>query len=210
MNKTKIFILFLVLASFGLAFYFYPFMPDQMASHWNINGEVDGYMSKLWGLFLIPIMMAVFTLMFFFIPKIDPEKKKIKEFEKHFDDFIIVFNLFMLYVYLLTILWSAGETFNMTQAIMPALAFIFYFSGVLIGRAKRNYTIGIKLPWTLASDDVWEKTNKRGEYTFKGVAIFTLLGAFFPNYAWMLLFFPLIATIIYLCIYSYIEYKKIK
>jgi len=210
MNKSKIFILLSVLASFALGFYFYPFMPDQMASHWNINGEVDGYMSKTMGLFFMPILLVIINLLFFFIPKIDPEKKKIEEFKKHFDDFIIVFNFFMLYVYALTIAWNTGKSFGMTQAIMPAFAFLFYFVGVLVGKTKRNYTIGIRMPWTLATDDIGEKTSKKGECAFKVVAIFALLGAIFPNYAWALLFFPLIATVLYLCIYSYIEYKKIK
>lgn len=167
-------------------------------------------MSKFWGLFLMPILMIVFTILFFVIPNIDPEKKNIEKFWGEFDKFIIVFNLFMLYVYILTILWNIGYSINMTAALMPAFAILFWFCGSLIGKAKRNYTIGIRVPWTLASDAVWDKTHRLGEKLFKFVALTTLLGTFFVGYAFWLLFVPLFASVIFLIIYSYLEYRKEK
>ena len=208
MTKAKIFSLFVLLLSFVVAFFFYPIMPDKMASHWGINGEVDGYASKTMGLFIFPILMMICTILFFAIPKIDPEKENIKKIEKEFDSFIVIFNLFMIYLYGLTIFWNIGNAFNMTQAIMPAFALLFYFIGSLVGKVKRNYTIGIRLPWTIANETVWDKTHKLGEYLFKGVAVFTLLGAIFTDYAWALMFFPLIIAVLYLCFYSYREHKK--
>jgi uncharacterized membrane protein len=185
-------------------------MPEQVASHWNTQGEVDGYMSRFWGLFLMPVIMVVFTILLFVIPKIDPEKKNIEKFYNEFDKFIIVFNLFMFYVYVLTILWNIGYSINMTASLMPAFAVLFWFSGNLIGKAKRNYTIGIRVPWTLANDTVWDKTHKIGEKLFKFVALTTLLGTFFTEYAFWLLFVPLISSVVYLFIYSYLEYQKVK
>jgi uncharacterized membrane protein len=210
MKKSHIIVLLILAITIIASLYIYPIMPKTMASHWGIDGNVDGYMFKFWGVFLLPILMVAITLLLVFIPNIDPEKKNIKKFEGDFDTFIIIFNLFMLYIYALTIVWNTGYVFNMTQAMMPGLAVLFYFAGNLIGKAKRNYTIGIRMPWTLADDGVWDKTHKKGEVLFKAVAVFTLLGAFFPNYAWALLLFPLMGSIIYLCFYSYIEFKKIK
>ena len=181
-----------------------------MASHWNAQGMVDGYMSKFWGLFLMPILMIVFTLLFFFIPKIDPERENIEKFKESFESFIVVFNLFMLYVYTLTILWNIGYDINMIGALMPAFALLFYSSGSLIGKARRNYTIGIRIPWTLASDAVWDKTHQLGEKLFKLTAVIILLGTFFTKCALWFLFVPLLASIIYLFIYSYLEYQKVK
>ena len=211
MNTKRIFTIIVLMFAVATAIYFYPTpLPEQMASHWNINGEVDGYMSKLWALFLMPILMVVFTVMFFFVPKIDPEKKNIEKFYEEFDSFILVFNLFMLYLYILTILWNIGYSINMTASLMPAFAVLFYSCGSLIGKSKRNYTIGIKLPWTLADDTVWDKTHKVGEKLFKLTALFIFLGTFFPQYAFALMFIPLTASIVYLFIYSYLEYRKIK
>lgn len=210
MNKSKLFIIFILLFSFGTAIYFYPFVPVQMASHWNAEGMVNGYMSRFWGLFLMPVLMFVFTLLFFLLPKIDPERKNIEKFKGTFDSFIVVFNLFMFYVYILTIFWNLRYPINMVSSLMPALAILFYFTGSLIGKAKRNYMIGIKLPWTLASDVVWDKTHKIGEKLFKLTALIAFLGTFFNQYAFWLLFVPLIASIVYLFVYSYFEYQRVK
>lgn len=210
MNTAKTLSIIVILLAFATAWYFYPLLPDQVASHWNTQGQVDGYMSKFWGLFLMPILMVIFTILFFVIPNIDPEKKNIEKFWGEFDKFIIVFNLFMLYVYILTILWNIGYGMNMTAALMPAFAILFWFCGSLIGKAKRNYTIGIRVPWTLASDAVWDKTHRLGEKLFKLVALTTLLGAFLVDYAFWLLFVPLFASVIFLIIYSYLEYRKEK
>ncbi|MFA5086166.1 MAG: DUF1648 domain-containing protein [Candidatus Paceibacterota bacterium] len=210
MNTAKTVSIIVLFISFVTAWYFYPFLPAEMASHWNTQGQVDGYMGKLWGLLLMPILMVFFTVLFFVIPNIDPEKKNIEKFWSEFDKFIIVFNLFMLYVYILTILWNLGYGLNMTAAIMPAFAVLFWFCGSLIGKAKRNYTIGIRFPWTLASDVVWDKTHKIGEKLFKLIALLAFLATFFVNYAFWLLFVPIIASVIFLFIYSYLEYRKVK
>ena len=210
MNTAKTVSIIVILLAFATAWYFYPLLPEQVASHWNTQGQVDGYMSKFWGLFLMPILMIIFTILFFVIPNIDPEKKNIEKFWGEFDKFIIVFNLFMFYVYVLTILWNIGYGMNMTVALMPAMAILFWFCGSLIGKAKRNYTIGIRVPWTLASDAVWDKTHRLGEKLFKFVALTTFLGAFLVDYAFWLLFVPLFASVIFLVIYSYLEYRKEK
>jgi len=208
MKKTKYYSLIVLLLFLVIAFYSYPLMPDQIATHWDSQGNVDGYMSKLWGSLFFPILMIVINIIFFVIPKIDPNKENIEKFKETFNEFIIVFNLFMLYIYSLTVVWNMGREFNMNVAIIPALGFLFYFIGSLIGKAKRNYMIGIRLPWTLASDDNWDKTHRKGERVFKIIGIVTLIGVFFSDYAMWFLLIPLIIGITYLTLYSYLEFKK--
>jgi uncharacterized membrane protein len=208
MKKTKYYSLIILLLFLVIAFYSYPLMPDQIATHWDSQGNVDGYMSKLWGSLFFPILMIVINIMFFIVPKIDPNKENIEKFKESFNEFIIIFNLFMLYIYSLTVVWNMGREFNMNVAIIPALGFLFYFIGSLIGKAKRNYMIGIRLPWTLASDDNWDKTHRKGERVFKIIGIVTLIGVFFSDYAMWFLLIPLIIGITYLTLYSYLEFKK--
>jgi uncharacterized membrane protein len=189
--------------------YFYPLMPEQIASHWNAKGEVDGYMSKFWGLFFMPLLILFMNASMILVPKIDPKKSNIEKFKGFYGNFIIIFNLFMLYVFSLTIAWNMGYYFDMTVAIIPALAIFFYFVGQLVGKAKRNYLIGIKLPWTLDNDVVWDKTHKVGERVFKIMAIIILFGVFFKDQAFWFMFVPLLLGMIYLVVYSYVEFKKI-
>ncbi len=77
MRKSEIIILGIILLSFIVGIYFYPQMPEQMATHWDAQGQVDGYMSKFWGLFLMPFSLIGLGLLFVAIPRIDPLKANI-------------------------------------------------------------------------------------------------------------------------------------
>lgn len=208
MNKIKNIVLLIILVSFAIAFYYYPQMPNMMASHWGFEGEVNGYMSKFWGLFLMPIMSLALFILFLLIPQIDPLKENVAKFRKYFDGFILVFEVFLFYLYLITIFWNLGARFDMTAALMPAMAILFYYMGIMIGKAERNFFIGIRTPWTLSSDSVWKKTHQLGGKLFKAAAVFTALGFFFPTYAIWLMIVPIVGVSIYLTVYSYVEFKK--
>ena len=171
MRRSKIIILGIIILSFAVGIYFYPQMPDKMASHWNIQGEVDAYISRFWGLFLIPIISIGLLALFVLIPKIDPLKENIKRFRKHFDGFIVLIMIFLFYIYLLTVLWNIGIRFNMAQLMIPALGILFYYCGILVENAKRNWFIGIRTPWTLSNEKVWDKTNRIGGKLFKVTGI---------------------------------------
>ena len=96
MKKAIILAISLVIFSFILGIYFYPQMPERMISHWNAKGEANGTMSKFWSVFLVPTMTALIVLLFLFLPKLDPLKKNIEKFRKDYNQFIVLFVLFML------------------------------------------------------------------------------------------------------------------
>ena len=205
MKKIHIPIIFIILLSFGLAAYFYPDMPDQMASHWNAQGEVDGTMSKCWALYLMSGIMAFLYLIFLVIPKIDPLKKNIQKFRAWFDGFILLMTTFLLYIYLLTIAWNLGYEFNMTLMMLPAIGILFVFISYLLQNAKRNWFIGIRTPWTLSSDLVWKKTHHLGAILFRVSGLIIIFSVFFQDYAiWIVLIAALFSGL-YPLIYSYFE-----
>jgi uncharacterized membrane protein len=208
LRRAEILSLVLVLATFVVAVLIYPSLPDKMASHWGFNNEVNGYMGRFWGTFITPVVMFGCWLLFIIIPRIDPKKQNIQKFLKYFDIFILVFMLFFVYVYDLTIFWNLGYQFTFIQLLAPAFALLFYFIGMMIEHAESNWTIGIRTPWTLSSEDVWYKTHKLGGKLFRGVAVLSLLGMIAPQYAFYFVLFPIIAVIIYLVVYSYLEYRK--
>jgi len=210
MNKTNIFVLIVIAFSFGVGYYFYPQMPQSMASHWGIGGRVNGYMPKFWGVFLLPIMTLALWLLFLLIPKIDPLKSNITQFKKYFDRFVGLIVLFLFYIYLLTIAWNLGYRFEVSRFMVPALAVLFYGAGSLIEHAKPNWFIGIRTPWTLSSAVVWEKTHRVGGQLFKAAGILALGGLFFPALTFYFVFFPVIAVAMFTLIYSWAIYQKEK
>lgn len=207
-KRSEILIFLIVLASFGVGIYFYPQMPVVMASHWNIQGQVDGYLPKFWALFLLPFILLITIFLFLTIPKIDPLRKNILKFEKYYQGFIILIVIFLFYLYLLTIVWNRGFKFDFISAIILPFAILFYFTGVLLEKAKRNYFIGIKTPWTLASDEVWNKTHRLGGKLFKISAFITLSGLLFPQYAFYLVILPVLLFSLFLVVYSYLQFWK--
>ena len=209
MKKTSIIILFLIISSFLIAAYAYQnIQSETIASHWDINGKVNGYMPKLFGLSIFPIILVGMYLMFLFIPKIDP-LKKIESFRKYYDYMILAIILFLFYVFILTILFNMDYSFNMTIMIMPAVGLLFILLGILMRKLKRNWFVGIRTPWTISSDVVWEKTHKLGSILFIAIGLIIAASVFFQASTGFILA-PIIISTIVLIVYSYLEFKKLK
>ncbi|MEW6294898.1 MAG: SdpI family protein [Candidatus Diapherotrites archaeon] len=200
----------LIVMIFVSAFAAYSFMPALMVTHWNIAGEADGFMSKAYALFLIPVMIVILYLVLWVVPKIDPLKKNIQLFRREYDIFRAVFIFFMVYLYLLSIFWNLGKRFDFVVMLVPGFSLLFYFCGFLISKAKRNYLIGIRLPWTLASDEVWNKTHKMGGKLFRLYALILLLGIVLPEFFFWILFVPLILILAWSVLYSYFEFRELE
>ena len=208
-KTTLLFNLIILVLALVTAALFWNALPDAMASHWNINDQVDGTMSKFWGVVLLPIIMAVMLLLFFLVPLVDPLKQNIEEFRPTFNLFITLINGFMAYVYGLTIAWNLGIRFKMSEMVLPGLGLIFIGSGYLISKAKRNYFIGIRTPWTLANDLVWDKTHAIGGKLFIATGILLLLSMFASRYAFPILLVAVFGTVIFTFAYSYFAYSQL-
>lgn len=198
----------IILISFIIGIYFYPAMPERMTSHWGAEGEDNGYMPKFWGTFLMPFISIFLLIFFLLLPKIDPLKANIEKFRKYFDEFIILILIFLFYIYVITLAWNLGVKFNMSLMILPALGALFYYLGVLMKKTKRNWSVGIRTPWTLTSDKVWDKTHKIGGKLFKISGIIAIIGIVSGKYAIFFAIAPIILAAIYTTAYSYFEYKK--
>ena len=210
MKRNRIIISVLIAASFIIGLYLYPQMPTNIASHWNARGEVDGYLPKFWGLFLMPMISLAILLLLAVVPKIDPLKENIEKFRKYFDGFILVLIIFLFYIYLLSIAWNLEYRFDFTRYVIPAMGLFFYSLGILLAKAKRNWFIGIRTPWTLSSDEVWDKVHQLGGKLFKANGILALTGLLFPPYVIYFTLLPAIFVTLFLVIYSYFEFKKNK
>ena len=184
-------------------------LPDQMASHWNVNDEVDGTISKFWGVLLMPLTTLGMLALFLVVPNIDPLKANIAQFRESFNLFIMLIVAFMLYIHGLTLAWSLGFTnFKMSAAMLPFMGVLFIAIGFMLKKAKRNFFIGIRTPWTLSSDSVWDKTHQLGSVLFMASGVFAIIGGVFGGMtAFWLVFVPLIGSSIFLVIYSYVMYR---
>jgi uncharacterized membrane protein len=209
-DKTALIaIVVLVLAFFILAGAFYPQMPEVMASHWDAQGEADGTMSRFWGLFLFPLISLGMAALLLLIPGIDPLKANIQKFKGYYYGFIIAFLVYFLYIYVLTLVWNLGWEFNFSQMIIPAIGLLLYIVGVMVSKARRNFFIGIRTPWTLSSEEVWNRTHQLGGKLFKIVGIIILLLSFVPEIAIYALLGLVLGITVWLVVYSYVLYRRL-
>lgn len=209
-KTTTILVLIMIAVAVIAGLLLWDQLPEQMASHWNSNDQVDGYMSKFWGVFLMPLIILGMLALFLVVPGIDPLKANIVQFRGAFNLFIVLISAFMLYMHGLTLAWSLGyQDFKMSAAMLPFLGVVFIFIGYMLRQAKRNFFIGIRTPWTLSSDTVWDKTHQLGSILFMASGVLAIIGSFFGGMtAFWLFFVPLMTSTVVLLVYSYILYRS--
>jgi len=187
-----------------------PELPARMATHWNAAGQPDGTMSKPAALALVPVMSAVLLVTFAVIPRIDPLRENIASFRPMYDWFVVVFAVFMTVIHGGVIAFNLGYEFDFTLLVLAAVAGLFYYVGVLLSHAERNWFVGIRTPWTLSSEVVWAQTHRLGGRLFKLTALISLVGLFFGDYAVYFLVVPALLTAGITVVYSYYLYEQIE
>ncbi len=184
-------------------------LPVLVASHWGTNDQVNGYMPRFWGVALMPMVTLGMLALFLVLPSMDPLKANVEQFRETFNNFIAMIIAFMIYIHFLTLIWNIGITnFRMSSAILPAMGLLFIFTGSLVKKAKRNFFIGIRTPWTLSSDRVWDGTHLVGGKLFTAAGFIALLGAFFPDYSVWFLLIPVLGASIFSVAYSYYLFQS--
>lgn len=207
-SRNPAIIIGLILLFFTVSAIAYPRMPETIASHWNSSGEADGFVSGFWGVFLLPAIVLGMAGLLLVLPKIGPVAKGIENQKNSYYLIVIVFLVFMFYLHLLTIAWNLGTEFDMTMMLAPGAGAVYYVIGILIPRLKPNRMAGIRTPWTLKSDSVWEKTHRLGGSLFKIAGLLAATGIFFKDWAFLIIFLPVLLVTAYVVYYSYHEYKK--
>ena len=204
------YILFLiVILGWLISACFYTKLPDDVAIRWNIRGEAIAYSSKNFLLLLFSSLNTILAILFFIIPKIDPLKHNIERFRKYYDNFVLIILLSFLVIFVWTILWNLGIKLSFNIVLSITLGSMIFYCGVLLENAKRNWFIGIRTPWTLSSDKVWNKTHKLGAKIFKAIGILFFFGILI-DFVFLLSIILLLFSSVYLVIYSYLEYRKIE
>jgi uncharacterized membrane protein len=208
-RSTIITSLLLIAAAAALSIAVFARLPEPMASHWGVDDQVNGSMPRFWGAFLMPVLALGMLGLFLLLPGIDPLRANIAKFRGTFNIFIALLMAFLLYVHVLTMLWNLGvHSFRMSTALLPALGLLFIFAGLLIRGAKRNFFIGIRTPWTLSSDRVWDQTHRVGGPLFMAAGALAVLAAFTPGaVAYWLVSGPILASSLFLVVYSYVLWR---
>jgi uncharacterized membrane protein len=184
-------------------------MPETMATHWDELGQANGYSSKTFGLFFTPAMQLGLAALLFFVPMIDPRRENIRKFRGIYNGFLAIIMGFFTYVHVLSLAWNLGIKVDFMTWMIPAFAVLFFAAGSMISRAEPNFFIGIRTPWTLSDNTVWQKTHAVGGWAFKASAVISLLGMLFPGQTIWFMLVPVMASALGLVVYSYVVYRQL-
>jgi uncharacterized membrane protein len=186
----------------------YPSLPPEMATHFNSAGQVNGMMTSWLGAFLLPLITLLVLLLFTAIPYIDPLRVNIAKFRRQYDTFVVLLMLFFAIIQSLIISRNLGSTIDPMYVVLPAVGILMFYVGTIMPKTRRNWFIGIRTPWTISSDHVWQKTHELGGRLFQAIGIIMILGVLAPSYAIGIIVIPLIVVVVGLVFYSYYVYAQ--
>lgn len=185
-------------------FLFYKKMPETIPTHWGFNNEIDDYSTKFSAFIKTPIFLILINIFSCFMLDNDPKNKNKNKL-------IILIGkatvpLVLLIAFMISVFYGLGKEINVMVIVSLFVGFLLIIIGNYLPKTKRNYTVGIKLPWTLNSDENWRKTHRLGGYTFILGGLFFLLSPFVGNQYLILI---TIAIIVFIpMIYSFYLYKN--
>ena len=166
------------IAAVAFSFWALPQLPSQVATHWGLSGEPDGWSSPAFAAFLLPGMMLLLSALFAALPSIDPLKRN---YEFHGSVYFLLVNvivIFMLLVHVLVLGSALGWPVDMRVVLPIVLGALFLFIGNLMTRMRPNWFMGIRTPWTLSSERVWRKTHRVGGYSFTIAGLIVMVSGF--------------------------------
>lgn len=183
--------------------------PDRIATHFGMDGQPDDYSSKVTGLILFPSINILLYGMFLAFPYIDPRKLNYNMFEGKWRIIRIVFHLFLSSLTVITAVYSLGYEVNIGMVSAYSITILFLILGNYMGNIRSNYFIGIRVPWTLANEEVWMLTHRLAAKIMV-ICSLAMLGLlyFIPDSEWLLIPYLIVITLIPV-IYSFVKFKQL-
>jgi uncharacterized membrane protein len=138
----------------------YPRLPDSLATHWNLHNQPNGYSPK-WTLFLVgPGLMAFMMLLMYVLPWLSPKNFEVDSFRSTYLQIMLMLVCMMACLYAVTLWAGLGHAVDVGRAIVGGICLIFALLGNLMGKVRRNFYIGVRTPWSLANEQVWNATHR--------------------------------------------------
>ncbi len=182
----------------------------QVPIHWNVQGEVDGYGSKFWGLLLQPLITTGIVLLFAAIPRLEPRRQNLLRSIKAYTRFWVAFIVFMLVLHLALVAATLGYGLQIGLIVPLMVGVLFVVIGNYMGKIRSNFMMGIRTPWTLSSELAWNKTHRLGGKLFMLTGAVTILAALFgsPEATFMIMMAGVFGIFLVAFPYSYIIWKN--
>ena len=179
-------------------------LPDRIPTHWGIGGEVDGWSGKGFAVFAMPALMLGIQLLCFFVTASDPKRGNIRR--KYLSMVLWIIPVLSVMTSCISYAVALGAQIRVEQVIPGFIGLMFVIIGNYMPKFQQSYTLGIKLPWTLSSEENWNRTHRFGGKIWAlggiGVLFCTLMG-------WGIASIVILAVVVIVpTVYSYVLYRK--
>lgn len=207
--RTEILPVSCIIAMFVLAIIAWPNAPESIPIHWGLSGEPDNYAGKFFGLLGAPLIAVGVYILFTVLPRLDPRRENYPKFWGKYLVIRMVVILILVAIKVVTFLWVMGIEVNMTVAIFMIVGFLLIVIGNYMGKLRPTWFVGIRSPWTLSSEESWNKTHRLGGWLFVMIGLGMVIAAPFQE---KVAFYVLggfgAACILFLYVYSYLVWKR--
>jgi uncharacterized membrane protein len=199
----------LVVVAWGASAWLYPGLPARIPTHWNFRGEIEGYGSKA-TTFLLPAFMVGLLALFWFLPALSPKNFEVESFRATYL-FVMVLTIGLMGYLQAVILYAAAMEgrLDVSRILLGGIFLFVALLGNVLGRVRRNFYIGVRVPWTLASERVWNDTHRVAAWLFVlcGLTGFFMVVAGLPLLA---SFAVLLVAVVVPIVYAFIHYKHLE
>lgn len=173
----------LLLAPFITIAVLWPSLPARVPMHFDIRGNVNRYGSP-WELLILPGINILVAVLLYFVPRLDPKQENIKQSLPTYRWIRFFVAAMLTYVFALMLVTTFHPTFDVAPLIAIGLLVLFFALGFAMPKLKQNYMIGIRLPWTLESEDNWNRTHAfAGRLWIRVSGAGIILAILFPTYS---------------------------
>jgi uncharacterized membrane protein len=187
----------------------YPDLPERLPTHWNMAGEADAWSSRLSGALMLPLVGLGIWALLQWLPRIDPLRQNYEKFRPTYDmaiNFILVF-IAAAHVFVLGV--ALGWPLDTRRALPIGIGVMCIVVGNVLPRARRNWLFGVRTPWTLSSDRVWERTHRTAGYLFVALGAALLVATALPLSLPTNAVFVSIAVVAAITfVYSYVAWRQ--
>jgi uncharacterized membrane protein len=189
----------------------YPDLPDPMPTHWNAAGQVDDYTAKAIGAPLIAAIPIISFIIFKLIPVISPRGFRTESFRDTLNILMTATVVFGCVIGVGVMRAAQDASVDISSFVFVAVGLLLMVMGNFLGKVRKNFFLGIRTPWTLASDEVWAKTHRLGGWCFVVAGIFmAIMGVITPPSGMPWVIGIIVAIALIPVVYSYIAYRRIE
>jgi uncharacterized membrane protein len=168
----------LIFAALAASFYVYNIrydqLPAEIPTHWGISGEPDAFTAKenAWpNFYLMPGALILIALLTLVLPIISPVQFSVDTFRNTYGYAMALVSGLFAYIHGVLLWMYLHQQADFLRLFLPGMFLFFALLGNILGKVRRNFWMGIRTPWTLADDQVWDRTHRLGAWLFVGYGL---------------------------------------